>query len=144
MTLITCIGSGVFMYLEVLNDKEKIAFISLAKELALSNGIIDSFEAEMINKFLNEMSLVQPISYIEVKDAMDVIKLSKNSTKRRVFIELLSICVCNNDFDTIQKGLIQSIKNDLGLPDEFYEDALTWVNEIKTVIERGIKLVEWG
>lgn len=91
------------MFLNNLNRNEKIAFITLAKELALTNNIIDEFEEKMLNDFKKELELTENVKEMSHDEAINNFVDSKNNVKRGVFTELLSISICNNDFNANTK-----------------------------------------
>ena len=129
------------MFLNNLNRNEKIAFITLANELALTNNIIDEFEEKMLNDFKKELELKENVKEISYDEAINIFIDSKNNVKRGVFTELLSISICNNDFEIKQKEILEEIRKKLGLPNEFRNRIEKWVTDINILIKEGFDLI---
>jgi len=104
------------MFLAKLNDKEKRAFMSLAKALALADGIVVSQEEKFMNLYAKEMDLTD---YDFNSDIDSVIKeLADSATdevKRIVILELVELANADGNFSGEEKDLVKKVIKAFGL-----------------------------
>jgi len=130
------------MFLKKLSDKEAIAFLSIAERLVLTDGVIDQFEASIIEGFKLEMNVTNKPEKLLWAEAIKILEKASNTIKRSVVVELLSACFVNDDFDQKQVELVSEVQASFGIPNEFIDEASAWVRNIMQLTEKGFNLIE--
>ena len=134
------------MFLNLLNNNEKIAFMELAYYAATANGIIDFFEKEMLDSYRKELG----VEYIgedfmtKVREIDSCLIQFKNSTaisKKAVYVELLSVCLSDKDFDISEQDFMNRIKEELSLDYSFTEKAFQWTERMMEMGKEGTSLI---
>ena len=124
------------MYLKLLNDQEKKAFLELACDLSAVDGNFEQAESLMISEYCNEMD----ISFEECSTNGDItVLLNKlnetldGKSKKIILFELLGLALCDNMFDNKERDFIYSIAENFGIDKNI-------VNAFEDVISKYIKI----
>lgn len=134
------------MFLNLLNNNEKIAFMELAYYAATANGIIDFFEKEMLDSYRKELG----VEYIgedfmtkvrEIDSCLIQFKDSTAISKKAVYVELLSVCLSDKDFDISEQDFMNRIKRELSLDYSFTEKAFQWTERMMELGKEGTSLI---
>ena len=134
------------MFLNLLNNNEKIAFMELAYYAATANGIIDFFEKEMLDSYRKELG----VEYIgedfmtkvrEIDSCLIQFKDSTAISKKAVYVELLSVCLSDEDFDISEQDFMNRIKRELSLDYSFTEKAFQWTERMMELGKEGTSLI---
>lgn len=121
------------MYLNVLSQKEKECFWVLAKALAKADGIISFEEERYLDQYLKEMELTsETIKVLEltVYDAIEHLAKCENNIKRKIYVELIALALCNNEYDEKEKLLMKKIQNSFLISDTQKESIINLVTDI--------------
>lgn len=124
------------MYLGRLNNKEKEMFLELSVYASQANGVVEEAEKEMIMSYCKEMSVlfydVSNIhSYNEVSEFFKGVSKEK---KRIVLLELLGLCHCDGEVDSIEDAFSKKFANEIGIDDELYDVLSRDVEEYLTIL----------
>lgn len=130
------------MFLKVLTMNEKKAFICIANELMLSNGYIDEQQSQVHRQLLDEMEIQENNNLPSEEKSFELLRSSKNITKRSIYIELVSLSLADNVLDISEKEYLRKIEKNLGLPDTFTRKAILWYKQYMSTIKEGLELVE--
>lgn len=102
------------MFLNELTFKEKEAFVVVAKEVIEANDKIEQSEEELLNNYKNEMNLIED----DIKNSMETPKTAKiilaamgTNKKRKVYMELYALAICDGYYDKEEKTIINEIQS---------------------------------
>jgi len=130
------------MYLNYLNQNEKVAFLKLAHIIANADNEICENEKVIIGSYCNEMG-IENIS-LDLKD-LSISALSKefltNSSKRITILELMSVINANGEFKEAEKMIIDELVQNFKLETKFLNKVELWSKSLMTLIEQGTALV---
>jgi len=133
------------MYLNYLNQNEKVAFLKLAHIIANADNEICENEKVIIGSYCNEMG-IENIS-LDLKD-LSISALSKeflnNSSKKITILELMSVINANGEFKESEKIIIDELLQNFKLETKFLENVELWSKSLMTLIEQGTSLVLEG
>lgn len=101
------------MFLKSLMQGEKFAFYSIAKYLVSIDGEYSAEEQNLMNGFLQEMELNESqISHIKPEDAIEMLTFSSTSTRRKIYIELIGVTLCDEYLHDDERKYLDRIAND--------------------------------
>mgnify|MGYP001397580294 CR=1 FL=1 len=132
------------MFLNQLNEEEKLAFSSLSIHIAEANDIIEDSEKLMILEFRKEMEFDDDEGFdlMNLDSAIAVFSKSNESIKKKVLIELLGMAYADVDYDVSEKKLIGDFAEAVGLSKAVLEtetkliiDYLKLLSEIVDTVE---------
>lgn len=132
------------MFLNQLNEEEKLAFSSLSIHIAEANDIIEDSEKLMILEFRKEMEFDDDEGFdlMNLDSAIAVFSKSNESIKKKVLIELLGMAYADGDYDVSEKKLIGDFAEAVGLSKAVLEtetkliiDYLKLLSEIVDTVE---------
>ena len=130
------------MYLNYLNQNEKVAFLKLAHIIANADNEICENEKIIIGSYCNEMG-VDNISFN--LDDVSISALSKeflnSSSKKITILELMSVINANGEFKESEKIIINELLQNFKLETKFLENVELWSKSLMTLIEQGTALV---
>ena len=132
------------VFLDLLSLNEKKTFIGLAYHAAISNGVIDKFEKEMISKYYLEMGFKEsenPITKIPLKTLLSEFSKSSDIVKRVVYIEILAVCLSDGLFEKGEQIFMNIILNEFELSEVFKKSSKEWVQEMFTLVSEGNDLI---
>jgi tellurite resistance protein len=113
------------MFLQILQDEEKEAFIDLARLAAGCNGSVSDEEEIMIEQFCAEMGMDMPMSHAKTFD--EVIGVFKNSpapNRKTVVLEIIGLLVSDGAFDETEKSYIEKIASALDVSNDQVEEMM--------------------
>lgn len=131
------------MYLNYLEEKEKVAFLKLAYALARTDGNFCANEKIVITSYCNEMGIDNVgIDLREI--SIDAISEEFNSSqsKRVVILELISILKADGEFHDSEKQFIDTLIKKFDIDNEFVENSFKWSNSMLNLIEQGADLIQ--
>ncbi len=106
------------MFLNVLSDDEKKAFLELAFKLANSDSDYSESEVALVNQYRKEMSLTREMYEIRGVDCDHCLKVLSKSTqnvKNIIYFELLALAMCDENLDKKEIELLDEIKKSFGI-----------------------------
>ena len=113
------------MLLNNLNEKEKVAFISLCNIFAKVNGVVEDVEKKQMEDYCNEMF----IEYNENKlydydEIYNVFSKSSIINKKVVLCELVGLIYSDGKMDDAEKSELKKFANKIEISDELIDDIL--------------------
>ncbi len=131
------------MYLKDLMQGEKFAFYAVIKKLVFIDGTFSDEEQALVNGFLEEMQLEESqIREIGFEDAVDMISYSSPSTRRKVFIELVGVALCDEVFDVSERDFLNNISRKFGISEEEKGRIIQTVRELLSIYRKMAEIVD--
>ena len=119
------------MYLNDLMQGEKFAFYSIVKHLVSIDGEFSIEEKNMMEEFLQEMKLSKDqIPEISPKDALDMLSFSTFATRKKIYIELIGVTLCDESLHADEKALMDKIAGDFLIDEKLQEELFTVVKDV--------------
>lgn len=131
------------MYLKDLMQGEKYAFYSIVKYLVTIDGEFAKEEMNLMDEFLQEMQLEkEQVPDISPEDAIGMLKLSTPSTRKKIYIELIAVTLCDEYLHIDEKEYLERIANDFLIDDELRDKLFETVKELLEIYKRMRILTE--
>ena len=119
------------MYLKDLMQGERYAFYSIVKYLVTIDGEFEKEEMNLMDEFLQEMQLEkEQVPDISPEDAIGMLKLSTPSTRKKIYIELIAVTLCDEYLHIDEKEYLERIANDFLIDDELRDKLFETVKEL--------------
>ncbi|UTY33281.1 TerB family tellurite resistance protein [Treponema putidum] len=135
------------MFLNLLNDEEKVIFLKLAISVIQADGKLEESEKSFIAEYSREMG-IERYTLGEKVDPMPLAeKIGKNSTdsvKRIFLVELLACANADGDFAEYEKSLIRSFVKIFGLSESSLQDSLDLLNEYTKISAKLMNFIQEG
>lgn len=123
------------MFLDILNDNQKIMFLDMATHVAQSNGLVDDAEQNMLSQYCNEMGISYEMADLNTIDnIISGFAGAEESVKKVVVFELLGLGYIDGEFDSLESSIVKDFALRIGLSEEEY-------NRLKTDLEEYVALV---
>ena len=124
------------MFLDRLNDNEKVMFLDLAVYVAQCNGVVDVQEKNMLLQYCHEMGIAfYDVSKLHLfDDVKTCFSKSSESIKRIVVLEILGLCYADGEFDNIEKSFVYGFANSIGVNDNVYQDLSRDIREYSAIL----------
>ncbi|WP_024615129.1 hypothetical protein [Clostridium sp. Ade.TY] len=104
------------MFLKELNNKEAIAFINLVNEFANIDHVLRREEKRLIKDYLKELNLdSSEIGAVSYDEALEILKNSKERTKRIVYFELVGLALVDGNYGEVEVDYLDKIATDLDI-----------------------------
>lgn len=104
------------MFLQLLKDDEKEAFIDLARLAAGCNGSVEEEEEIMIEQYCAEMGIDMPMSHAKTLDSvLNVFTNADSQSRKTVVLEIIGLLFSDGDFDENEMAFISKIATALGV-----------------------------
>ena len=129
------------MFLSKLSETEKQAFLCLADGVMKADGVVADREMKIINDLRKEMNVQNLVSNLTENDSFKTLTSSKQSVRRGIYIELLSISMADGVIDANESIFMKKIQSQLELSDIFAKNSEKWVSAYFRLQEKGIELV---
>lgn len=131
------------MFLTNLAEKQKIAFLDLARALIAADGVLSDEEVSMMEQYKLEMALVTNLEEPQgqVEQAVDVFKTASTAVKKKVIFELVALACADNDYADEENRFLKEIVVSLDLEPVFIEESRKYVGELTDLYDRIGKLV---
>lgn len=131
------------MFLKDLMKGEKIAFYSIAKYLVSIDGDYSVEEQNLMRGFLQEMELEEKqISHIAPEDAIEMLTFSAPSTRRKIYIELIGVTLCDEYLHDDEREYLDRIANDFLIDDETRNKLYDLVTQLLNIYKSMHTLVD--
>lgn len=120
------------MYLSILKEEGKKAFLDFVYYVAASDGNIGDEERNIINAYCIEM-MVEPIfdkPELSCEQVVDnIVNIATVSEKKIIIFEILGLAMADNRYEGCEKEMIHSAAKKFGLSDEFVVQCEQAINE---------------
>ena len=131
------------MYLNDLMQGEKYAFYSIVKYLVTIDGEFAKEEMNLMDEFLQEMQLEkEQVPDISPEDAIGMLKFSTPSTRKKIYIELIAVTLCDEYLHIDEKEYLERIANDFLIDDVLRDKLFETVKELLEIYKRMRILTE--
>ena len=131
------------MCLKDLMQGEKYAFYSIVKYLVTIDGEFAEEEMNLMDEFLQEMQLEkEQVPDISPEDAIGMLKFSTPSTRKKIYIELIAVTLCDEYLHIDEKEYLDRIANDFLIDDELRDKLFEMVKELLEIYKRMRILTE--
>ncbi len=103
------------MFLHELGPIESEAFLTLASEIIEDDGIVDIEEAKVLDQYAKDMH-VYGFSYdaAACNAARDTLAQLPELLKRKVYMELFSVAICDSFEDVNERRTLNSLRDAFG------------------------------
>lgn len=124
------------MFLDRLNENEKVLFLDLSVYAAQCNGVVEDSEKDMLLQYCREMGIAfYDVSKLhELAEVKESFSSSDDLIKRIVVLELLGLCYADGDFDNVEKAFVSDFANSIGVSEEIYQKLNRDVEEYLTIL----------
>lgn len=130
------------MYLNYLEENEKIAFLKLSHVIAHSDGNFCDNEKIIIGSYCNEMGITD-IVFNKNETINNISNEFKSIQSQKIAIlELMSIINANGEFKKEEKYIIDTLVNKFNIDEKYLEDVENWTELMLSLIEQGNNLVQ--
>ena len=128
------------MYLNLLDNDEKIAFAELAEKMVEADGIVIGREAAAVASLKAEMGISGQESGGRSVDELAGVFKSRRS-KVAALLELIGLGYSDISFHVSEESLVNSVANQMAItPDELHEME-EWVKEHVNLVRRALILM---
>jgi hypothetical protein len=131
------------MYLDLLEDFEKIAFSRLAYTLIAYHGI-EEHEEKLYYAALGEMGIGVPDLDDEVDIYLECQAFGSLASKRIALLELMLLALADGDLETEEQSLLDDIIAAFGFDEDTLQKAWAWVHGWYTNYRAGKDFVQNG
>jgi len=130
------------MYLNYLEEDEKVAFLKIAHIVALSDGDICENEKVIIGSYCNEMG-INDIELNVQNESIENLSNEFNTKKSKniVILELMSIIHANGYFKESEKIIINQLTKKFAIDDKYIEKVRLWSQSLMQIIGQGENLI---
>ncbi len=129
------------MWLSSLSLGQRHAFLGLAHNVVVSDGLLDPNEESMLDDFKNEMSLSpdQEVDYLE----LDGIEGIFDSRRSRVvaLLNLLRLSYSDGAFEIEEECVLKEISRAFDIPDAEFLLLDNWVKRLVGLEEEALSLM---
>ncbi|MEW9124499.1 MAG: hypothetical protein AB2421_17435 [Thermotaleaceae bacterium] len=133
------------MFLHMLNRKEKEGFLDLAFSVSAYDGEFTVEEKGMIEQYRKETGLDSSEHRInekaEIENILKVFDDSEKTVKNAIFIEILGLVLCDQNFAEKEKVIIGKVMEKLQIPEKQLEPTMQWINDLNKVYQRANELI---
>ncbi len=126
------------MFLNLLSDTEKKAFLGLSYHAASANGVVEETETLMIQEYCKEMNIEYEESdaKIDYNSVIEVFKGSDIKHKKISFIEIIGLLYSDGKYDETERNFAKNYANKIGLADDDVEQLSELIKEYLRLINR--------
>jgi uncharacterized tellurite resistance protein B-like protein len=132
------------MFLSTLTTKQKTAFLYLAKQQIHADAVVSENEIRILDEFAREMQISHEGIMFSQSECEIIISTLDNVTRRKFFLELLSIAFADSACNSEGEKHLQKIQSLLGLPHSYVEHAKKWLHNYTNLVKKANNLVEVG
>jgi len=135
------------MYLAQLNDEYKKSFLFICHKLASSNGVYEESEAVLLEQFQKEMGTSFSLGEIKSNEAGNDIEavlaeIGDIDSQRILCMELMVLVYANDNYDEIQRDIIDTVKSCFGFDDSLMVLMEEWARNLNSLNRQGQALID--
>lgn len=127
------------MFLNLLSNSEKEAFLEMAVQLANSDLDFSVDEANIINQYRVEMNLSEQIYTIKGLHITQCINLFSSSTKQTrniVYFELLGLALCDENFGSKEVEFMDKVRDSFGIDRNKISEMVNCINNLTEIYKK--------
>jgi len=130
------------MWLSSLSEPQRIAFLRLAHNVVVSDGLLDPNEEGMLGDLAREMGLSpsEEIEYLEL-DGIDHIF---NDRRSRIIalLNLLKVSYVDGAFEIEEECLLKQISESFAVNDSEFLLLDNWVKRLRSLEDEALSLID--
>lgn len=131
------------MFLNRLQESEKIAFLELAHYVAMSDGKISDTEDAVINQYCMEMQIDNIVFDAEKFDIYDTLGKIKNPKSQKVVtLEIMALIYADNFLHENERKVLTKILEEFNLNYHLATVYGEWAKAISSLYVQGNSLIE--
>lgn len=136
------------MFLSLLTKKEKLKFLDLAVYMIDIDGKPTEVEKKLISRIYGEIGreIVEEYTFSKsdsIDDTIDYFKDANQAVKNIVFLNLVSISMEDDLYNTLEHLFLERIEKELGITAEKRKDLMQIVYDERDVREKAMRVVKY-
>ena len=134
------------MFLSLLTKKEKLKFLDLAVYMIDIDGKPTEVEKKLISRIYGEIGreIVEEYTFSKsdsIDDTIDYFKDTNQAVKNIVFLNLVSISMEDDLYNTLEHLFLERIEKELGITAEKRKDLMQIVYDERDVREKAMRVI---
>lgn len=136
------------MFLSLLTKKEKLKFLDLAVYMIDIDGKPTEVEKKLISRIYGEIGreIVEEYTFSKsdsIDDTIDYFKDANQAVKNIVFLNLVSISMEDDLYNTLEHLFLERIEKELGITAEKRKDLMQIVYDERDVREKAMRAIKY-
>lgn len=136
------------MFLSLLTKKEKLKFLDLAVYMIDIDGKPSEVEKKLISRIYGEIGreIVEEYTFSKsdsIDDTIDYFKDTNQAVKNIVFLNLVSISMEDDLYNTLEHLFLERIEKELGITAEKRKDLMQIVYDERDVREKAMRVIKY-
>lgn len=136
------------MFLSLLTKKEKLKFMDLAVYMIDIDGKPTEVEKKLISRIYGEIGreIVEEYTFSKsdsIDDTIDYFKDANQAVKNIVFLNLVSISMEDDLYNTLEHLFLERIEKELGITAEKRKDLMQIVYDERDVREKAMRVIKY-
>lgn len=136
------------MFLSLLTKKEKLKFLDLAVYMIDIDGKPTEVEKKLISRIYGEIGreIVEEYTFSKsdsIDDTIDYFNDANQAVKNIVFLNLVSISMEDDLYNTLEHLFLERIEKELGITAEKRKDLMQIVYDERDVREKAMRVIKY-
>lgn len=136
------------MFLSLLTKKEKLKFLDLAVYMIDIDGKPTEVEKKLVSRIYGEIGreIVEEYTFSKsdsIDDTIDYFKDANQAVKNIVFLNLVSISMEDDLYNTLEHLFLERIEKELGITAEKRKDLMQIVYDERDVREKAMRVIKY-
>lgn len=136
------------MFLSLLTKKEKLKFLDLTVYMIDIDGKPTEVEKKLISRIYGEIGreIVEEYTFSKsdsIDDTIDYFKDANQAVKNIVFLNLVSISMEDDLYNTLEHLFLERIEKELGITAEKRKDLMQIVYDERDVREKAMRVIKY-
>ena len=136
------------MFLSLLTKKEKLKFLDLAVYMIDIDGKPTEVEKKLISRIYGEIGreIVEEYTFSKsdsIDDTIDYFKDANQAVKNIVFLNLVSISMEDDLYNTLEHLFLERIEKELGITAAKRKDLMQIVYDERDVREKAMRVIKY-
>ena len=136
------------MFLSLLTKKEKLKFLDLAVYMIDIDGKPTEVEKKLISRIYGEIGreIFEEYTFSKsdsIDDTIDYFKDANQAVKNIVFLNLVSISMEDDLYNTLEHLFLERIEKELGITAEKRKDLMQIVYDERDVREKAMRVIKY-
>ena len=136
------------MFLSLLTKKEKLKFLDLAVYMIDIDGKPTEVEKKLISRIYGEIGreIVEEYTFSKsdsIDDTIDYFKDANQAVKNIVFLNLVSISMEDDLYNTLEHLFLERIEMELGITAEKRKDLMQIVYDERDIREKAMRVIKY-
>ena len=136
------------MFLSLRTKKEKLKFLDLAVYMIDIDGKPTEVEKKLISRIYGEIGreIVEEYTFSKsdsIDDTIDYFKDANQAVKNIVFLNLVSISMEDDLYNTLEHLFLERIEKELGITAEKRKDLMQIVYDERDVREKALRVIKY-